>query len=76
MKRNKTIATIMFVVAMIFFHYHSTGHYLWALLGIKTPYPLDPVEGWWAFLKGVLPVVALWIIFFAGVISKNKKTIL
>jgi type III secretory pathway component EscT len=76
MKAKKKIGTILFVVAMIFFHYHSTGHFIWALLGIKTAYPLDPVEGWWAFLKGVLPVMALWIIFFAGLASKNKNPIL
>lgn len=72
MDRSK-IALIMFIVAMVLFHYHSTVHYIWALIGIKATFPLDPVEGDWALLKGFLPAGALWIIFFAGVISKHKN---
>ena len=70
---KKKISLIMFVVAMILFHYHSTVHYIWALLGIKAEFPLDPVEGFWALLKGFLPAGALWIVFFAGLISKKKN---
>ncbi len=74
MSRNK-IGMILFALAMLFFHYHSTIHFVWAALGIKTKFPLDPIEGWWALLKGILPPLALWIVFFAGLLTKNKKTV-
>ena len=72
--RRTTIAWILFVVAMILFHYHSTIHFVWAMLRIPAKFPFDPVTGWWALLKGILPAVSLWVVFAAGLISKRKKT--
>ena len=71
MNKNK-IALAMFIVAMVFFHYHSTFHYVWALVGIKMEFPLDTNVGMASLIKGFLPAGALWIVFFAGVISKKK----
>jgi len=62
----------MFIIALLLMHYHSTIHFVWSLLGIPYEFPLDPTEGWWALLKGFLPAGALWIIFFAGLITKHK----
>ncbi len=70
---KQKIAWVLFIVAMILFHYHSTGHFIWAILRIPAKYPLDPVEGWWALLKGILPAVSLWLVFAAGIISKSKR---
>jgi len=71
MKKTK-ISLILFVVCMLLFHYHSTGHFIWALLGIPYKYPLDPIEGDWAMLKGFLPPIAMVLAYVAGIISKYK----
>lgn len=58
---------------MVLFHYHSTFHFIWALMGIPYEFPLDPIDGWWALLKGLLPPFSLFIVFFTGLITKRKN---
>lgn len=70
--KRKTISLLLFALAMVLFHYHSTIHFLWAMVGIPYEFPLDPTEGYWALLKGFLPAGALWLVFFAGIISKRR----
>lgn len=62
---------LLFLLAMLLFHYHSTVHFCWSLLGIRAPFPLDPTDGWWALLKGFLPFGAMFLVFFAGLLTKK-----
>ncbi|MFD2786743.1 hypothetical protein [Hymenobacter rubripertinctus] len=62
---------LLFSLAMVLFHYHSTVHFFWSLVGIKATFPLDPTDGWWALLKGFLPFGAMSLVFFAGTLTKK-----
>ena len=62
----------IFLLGIFFLLMHSTFPFLWALIGIPSPYPLSADEGFLFYFQGFSPAVGAILLVVGGLVYSGK----
>ncbi len=70
---TKSIGVILLFAGAFALLVHTTFPFVWALAGIRAPYPLTPLRGPLSFLPGFTPPLGALLMVIGGLIFGRQK---
>ncbi len=71
--QRRTVGVIFFLIGVFTALVHTMLPWVWALAGIRSPYPLAATAGWGAYLPGFTPPLGAMMMLIGGLVFGSEE---